>query len=588
MHQKLRAISSLKAPSLKSYIVAATLVLLSSLTVTWWTWNNAHHNFNQDIQTTLDARATGARDMIANALNAYGETLNGAAGLFKAMPNVDKNAWKGYVANLNLQSRYPGLQSLVYSEVVSPTNLEAYIQARQTDTMPGFAISPTTPRDTYVLVRFAEPATSQNAVSIGYDPFTEPVRRKAMEVARDSGALSISSRLILKSDGSDKDREPGFTIYIPVYANNAPHATVAERRAALQGYISAGVLTHQLINGLLSKTLTKDSAVRIYDGTKQSDQNLIYQSDDYANLVKQPGVITTPLRFGFGNNTWTLVGYVNKNIASEAQRNQPRILLFGGIVFSFMLSGLLLVLMITRARSISEEKNKEVQEAKDSLISLASHQLRTPATGVKQFIGMVLEGYTGRVTKEQRSMLEKAYQSNERQLEVINQILHVTRADAGRLVMHKEKLDLGQIIKTTIDEHSQPLKVRGQRVIFRKSKKNIEINADRQYLIMAMDNLLSNASKYSHPHTVIRITVEEIGKNVRIVVTDKGVGIHPDDMHLLFQKFSRIDNELSVEAGGNGIGLYLCREIVAMHRGTISVESEPDKGSSFIIELPKR
>jgi signal transduction histidine kinase len=105
---------------------------------------------------------------------------------------------------------------------------------------------------------------------------------------------------------------------------------------------------------------------------------------------------------------------------------------------------------------------------------------------------------------------------------------------------------------------------------------------------MAMDNLISNASKYSHPKTTIRIELEMVGKNAQISVSDKGVGIHQDDMHRLFQKFSRIDNELSVEAGGNGIGLYLCREIVAMHGGKISVESEPGRGSSFVVELPKK
>ena len=182
----------------------------------------------------------------------------------------------------------------------------------------------------------------------------------------------------------------------------------------------------------------------------------------------------------------------------------------------------------------------------------------------------------------------RAYQSNERQLEIINQILHVTRADSGRLVLHKEKLDLNEIIKTVISEHSQPVKARDQKVMFKKGSPKMIISADRQYLTMAMDNLLSNASKYSHTKTTIRITTEQVGREVVIKVTDKGVGIHADDMHRLFQKFSRIDNELSVEAGGNGIGLYLCREVIALHGGDIAVESEPGKGSVFVVTLPKR
>jgi two-component system, OmpR family, sensor histidine kinase VicK len=252
-----------------------------------------------------------------------------------------------------------------------------------------------------------------------------------------------------------------------------------------------------------------------------------------------------------------------------------------------LFSSLLFVFVTTRARSITTEKNREVQEVKDSLISLASHQLRTPATGVKQFVGMVLEGYVGDINPDQKKMLEKAYTSNERQLEIINQILHVTRADSGRLVIQKEKINIVDVIRSVIDEYSQTIQARKQQVVFQSPAYGIYIQGDKQYLAMAIDNLLTNASKYSHRHKAIHITVKRTKDSVVITVRDEGVGIDSKDMHLLFQKFSRIHNELSVEAGGNGIGLYLCKEIITLHNGHISVNSVPQNGTKFDVTLPK-
>ncbi|RTK95045.1 hypothetical protein EKI60_01150 [Candidatus Saccharibacteria bacterium] len=587
MRKKLKLIGNLATPSLKTYITAATVVLLASLLVSFWTWNNARTSLKRDIATTLQGGTDGARDMVISKIGTYAEVLNGAAGLFKALPTVNQQAWTNYVSHLNIQNRYPGLQAIVYSEVVPDNERDAYIAGRQTD-RPGFSIRPEGQRDVYVPVRLIEPNVGENAQVIGFDPYQEPARKKAMDQARDTGALSITSRLVLVPDQNNPKASPGFIIFVPVYSNNAPLDTVNERRAALIGFVSAGVRSYELIDGLLGSAITENSAVQVFDGTNQDAKNLIYESPTLSNLRKQPGIISSSSVITVGSNRWTLVGYVNQSIASKAQRNQPRLFLIAGILFSFMIAGGLLFVMITRARHIAHEKNREVQEAKDSLISLASHQLRTPATGVKQFIGMLMDGYAGDVSKEQKRMLQKAYQSNERQLEIINQILHVTRADSGRLVLRKEPVDLHSLIRRVIDEHAGSIKDRQQRVIVSKARAGLSVQADPQYLTMVLDNLLSNASKYSHPRTTIRITTKQSGDTITIAVSDAGVGISDEDMPRLFQKFSRIDNELSIEAGGTGIGLYLCEQVMTLHDGSITVKSTEGEGSTFTVSLPSK
>lgn len=586
MRRHLKKFSALVLPSKESYYASSLIALVACLVITGWVWNTANNNLEQDIGKSLVAATTSAEQSINATLMNYSEVLMGAASFLNATNSIDEDRWQQYISNLELAKQRPGLQAVAYSEVVNGDNLQSFLETTTNQyTGRPIEIRPATPRDVYVPTRLIEPYNDRTDVAIGYDAFTEPIRRKAMEQARDINQPVITGRLTLVQDNK---RQSGFIIFMPMYRPDAPLTTTSERQAAITGYISAGVRSQELIEGLFGKAITPDSALQIYDGTLKNPDNLIYQSSTYGNLVKQRNISSSTQVFKSGNKEWTIATYVNQNFASKTQREQPQQILIGGLVFSVLITILLFILMTSRARAITNQKNSEVLDAKDNLISLASHQLRTPATGVKQFVGMVLEGYAGKITSRQRSMLDKAYLSNERQLETINQILHVTKVDSGRMVIRKQKVDVVKIIDSVLGEYEQTLKSMKQVVTFKPHKKVIYLMADNQYLPIVIDNLISNASKYSPPDSPIEITVKQLAESVIINVTDSGVGINSKDMHLLFQKFSRIQNILSVEAGGNGIGLYLCKEIVSLHGGSIAVESEVNHGTGFTVILPRK
>jgi signal transduction histidine kinase len=230
---------------------------------------------------------------------------------------------------------------------------------------------------------------------------------------------------------------------------------------------------------------------------------------------------------------------------------------------------------------------KELNTSKDEFIALASHQLRTPATGVKQYIGMVLEGYVGKVTSPQRSFLEQAYQSNERQLSTINDMLQIAQIDANKIVLHSEELDIGALVRAVVAEQRTNIKSRGQLVRVRQKSDQLVGWADPLRLRMVLDNLVDNASKYSHAQTTVTITLDSSPTDVIVRVSDQGVGIAKHDYIRLFQKFSRIDNPLSIMVGGNGLGLYLAKRIIDAHGGKIDVWSVLERGTTFSVYLPK-
>ncbi len=229
-----------------------------------------------------------------------------------------------------------------------------------------------------------------------------------------------------------------------------------------------------------------------------------------------------------------------------------------------------------------------LNQAKDEFISLASHQLRTPATGVKQYLGMLIEGYAGKLSKEQQDMLDIAYASNERQLSIIDDLLRVAHVDSGKVILKKEATDLVDLIKDIISEQISKFKKRNQKVTFNHSAKKVFAVVDKVRLRMAIENIVDNASKYTLEGNPVIITVRETAENIVIVIKDSGVGIADTDQSKLFQKFSRITNPLSVQVSGTGMGLYWAQKIVALHNGVISVGSRLGSGSTFTITVPKK
>jgi two-component system, OmpR family, phosphate regulon sensor histidine kinase PhoR len=235
-------------------------------------------------------------------------------------------------------------------------------------------------------------------------------------------------------------------------------------------------------------------------------------------------------------------------------------------------------------RDITQEVR--LDRAKDEFISLASHQLRTPATGVKQYLTMILEGYVGEITDAQRRFIQTANESNDRQLRIIDDILKVAAADAGNLVLNKEKVDVALLAKTVIAEQAAKFNRKNQVVSFHATSKNVFAEVDKGSFRMVLENLIDNAHKYTYAGKHIDVYVRKYKNRVVIAIKDQGTGITKADMNKLFQKFSRLQNPLSVSSGGTGLGLYWVKQILTLHNGQIKVVSTPGKGTNFIISLP--
>lgn len=234
-------------------------------------------------------------------------------------------------------------------------------------------------------------------------------------------------------------------------------------------------------------------------------------------------------------------------------------------------------------RDITDEL--QLEYAKDEFISIASHQLRTPATVVKQYLGMILEGFV--VSEEKRmEMLKIAYDHNNNQLDIINDLLKVAQIESKTLATNYQKTDLVKIVEKIVVSQQPDYDKRDIKLQLTSNHSSVKIEVDPLHIQMVLENLIDNANKYSEPGSTVSIEVTETPKLVTVHIRDQGVGIDSKDIPRLFNKFSRINNSMSATSG-TGLGLYWAKKLIELYDGTIDVTSELGRGTTFSVSIPR-
>lgn len=234
------------------------------------------------------------------------------------------------------------------------------------------------------------------------------------------------------------------------------------------------------------------------------------------------------------------------------------------------------------------QAERRLDRAKDEFVSLASHQLRTPATGVKSILAMLVAGDLGSLSPRQLHFANKAAESNERGLAIIEELLNVAKADAGRLVLNETNFDLSALVEGIVNEQQPQIDARQLKLNLRLPNEPLELTADRDKLYMAIGNLIDNARKYTPAEGTINVSLSEHFRDIRLSVADTGMGIPRDELPHIFERFGRARDVQGGQVEGTGLGLYLVNRVVELHQGRIRVTSRKGKGSKFVMIIPKR
>lgn len=306
------------------------------------------------------------QNSIRERLETYIELLRAGSALFVTTNGtVSREQFRLYVERLEL-SRFPGIQGIGFSAHIKPEEKEAFIADARRQGLADFKIWPDDHRAEYHSILYLEPLDARNKAAIGFDMFTEPVRRAAMERARDTGTAAATGRVTLKQE-IDEQKQAGFLIYVPVYRGGQIPATVAERQAALIGFIYSPFRADDLLHGIFSNESYRSIDFRIFDGTELLDENVLHHSAraQGTNNSSHNPRYTATTTLDVAGRTWSI------NFASRPEFDQVSgarlvpLVPIGGVLISILLFGV--TWSQARARQAAERAAFELSQSETAL-----------------------------------------------------------------------------------------------------------------------------------------------------------------------------------------------------------------------------
>ena len=240
--------------------------------------------------------------------------------------------------------------------------------------------------------------------------------------------------------------------------------------------------------------------------------------------------------------------------------------------------------IVSILRDITRER--EVDRMKTEFISTVSHELRTPLSITREGLSLLLDKIPGDVNDRQKKILSTSKDNIDRLGRIINDLLNVSKIEAGKVSLKKEMVDINGLVREAAASFELPMKNKGLEIRTDVPTGKVEVLADADRIIQVLTNLLSNAIKFTEKGH-IEISVREKEDEMECTVADTGSGISKGDMAKVFTRFQQFGRTAGAGEKGTGLGLSIAKGIIDMHHGQISVESEPGKGSRFIFTLPK-
>jgi len=230
---------------------------------------------------------------------------------------------------------------------------------------------------------------------------------------------------------------------------------------------------------------------------------------------------------------------------------------------------------------------KELEQLKDEFVFIAAHELRTPVAAMKGYLQLILEGTTGAISDGTRTFIEKVVASNQRLIQLVNDLLEVARSQAGRLTIQVAPIDLAAPIVSSLDELKSLADEKSITMTYQPPTDLPHVLADADRIKEVVVNLVGNAIKYMGGAGNIAVS-HEVTADGHVVthIADTGLGISKEAQEKLFQKFYRVQTDKTKEITGTGLGLFIVKEIVEKMNGTIWATSEEGKGSVFSFSLP--
>ena len=352
---------------------AAWIVLVFGMMFVIFTTLYMKSSVDRMAEQEFASRCKELQNIISERMDDHARILLSAAALFDATEEVTRKGWRSFTKRQNLEKQLPGVQGIGFSLLIPRAELPRHIQKIRSEGFPEYNVKPDGDREIYSSIIYLEPFSDRNLRAFGYDMLSEPVRRTAMELARDTDSAVLSGKVVLVQEFG-KEIQPGTLMYVPLYRRDMPVDTVEQRRAAVYGWVYSPCRMYDLMKGILAGIgLEKEKRLHleVFDGENPSPQNLLY-----GNFPESEGKHLSPVRFSrqisHVSNVmpWTLRFTLDYSGLFAEEYAKVWLTLLGSTLILLLLFTLILVLLKTRdtARQMAEKLTVDLRE-KTSILS---------------------------------------------------------------------------------------------------------------------------------------------------------------------------------------------------------------------------
>lgn len=531
-----------------------------------------------------------ARRTVANIesrSDTYISMLRGGAGLVTAQPEVTLHEFRLFTRRLRVDELYPGMQGVGYCRLVPVDEVIAFEARQRADGRDTYRIWPDFPREVYTTIVYLEPVDARNAAAIGYDMYTDEVRRAAMDRARDTGRPAASGIVELVQE-IGPEVQPGFLIYVPVYNGGEVPPSLVQRRERLSGFIYAPFRAGDLFSGIFIQGLPQVS-FQIYDGPEPRPERLLFQTPVIEG--HRPRFDKTE-HVSIAGRQWTITFASTPEGEAAAETLVLPLAMASGILLSLLLAGVMQVqrkAQLERERMLESERaareeSERVGRMKDEFLATLSHELRTPLTAMLGWAELLRSSELSE--EEFNTGLEVIQRNAETQAQLINDLLDMSRIISGKIRLDPTPTDLRAIVTAAIEVVEPMANARNVQIKQRVTGNPAPLNVDPHRMQQVVWNLLTNAVKFSNTGGQIDVTLA-YGPEVQIAVRDRGQGIAKDFLPYVFDRFRQADSSSTRRHMGLGLGLSIVKSLVELHGGRVSAESDGlGKGTLVRVCLP--
>ncbi|MDZ7767360.1 MAG: CHASE domain-containing protein [Melioribacteraceae bacterium] len=348
--------------------ILPSLVFAAFLLITYFNWDFANTTRKNEFQSYFEYRARDVEERIEQRIIGYKQILKSTLGLFNASGEVNRKEFRSFFNSQNLDETYPGIQGVGFSLIIPPEQIKKHTTEIRNEGFPEYKLWPEGIRETYTSIIYLEPFEKLNLRAFGYDMYSEPVRRKAMETARDSNKAVISGRVDLVQE-TGSETQAGFLIYLPVYKIGKPHTNLLDRRKNIIGWVYSPFRMGDFMEGIFGER-SEDLDVEIYDGENISDETKMYSSNTHNAKLNNPSTIEKVL--DFNEHEWTVLINYTPQLESRLGFNTASIILIVGLSLSILLT--LITYLLINKRILTANANAERKIAGDLLKKLQEDQ----------------------------------------------------------------------------------------------------------------------------------------------------------------------------------------------------------------------